>query len=206
MRGTGALFWTGGGGIQRVPTVPQTPFPAKAPFRQPFSENRGVCAVHICIHMHIHVCNTCTKCVACMQVYIHTRVCVVWSYHSSYTAEQALALCQPPAMCSRGSFFPHPSKPRTGGLGLGAASACVHVCAHVCVCCQSRPGYSHPSASSQLSPPWFSISSSHQSRLQGRMSGFCASKRYLVTGWRLVTNLFYLWSLLILLLGDSVGF
>lgn len=142
---------------------------------------------------------------ACKCTYTHVFVwCGV--IIAATLAERALALCQAPAMCSRGSFFHHPSKPRTGGLGLGAASACVHVCTHVCVYCQSRPGYSHPSASSQLSPPWFSISSSHQSRLQGRMSGFCASKRYLVTGWRLVTNLLYLWSLLILFLGDSAGF
>lgn len=99
-------------------------------------------------------------------------------------AERALALCQAPAVCSQGSFFHHPSKPRT----VGRECMCARMCAFAV---SQGQGFSHPSASSQLSPSWFSASSSHQSRLQGRTSDFCASKRYLVTGWRLVINLLY---------------
>lgn len=144
--------------------------------------------------LHVYIC-TCMRVIHVQNV-LHVCKCIythvyVWRgvIIAATLAERALALCQAPAMCSRGSFFHHPSKPRTGGLGLRAASACVRTCVFVV---NQGQGYSQPSASSQLSPPCFSLSSSHQSRLQGRMSGFCASKRYLVTGWRLVTNLLYL--------------
>lgn len=140
-----------------------------------------------CIYVYICTCMCVIyvqECIVCMQVYTWCGVII-----AATLAERALALCQAPAMCSQGSFFHHPSKPRTVGLGLGAASACVLAC--VCLPSIKARGTSHPSASSQLSPPWFSVSSSHQSRFQGRMSDFCASKRYLVMGWRLVTNLLY---------------
>lgn len=63
-------------------------FPEKAPFRQLFRENRGVCmcCVYICIHVHMHVCTVC--------MYVYTPSCIHVQDHKALSSITPVSLEQ----------------------------------------------------------------------------------------------------------------